>query len=193
MNFEDAICFKNRREWRRWLVKNHAKEGEIWLAHYKKHSEGTGVRLEEAVEEAICFGWIDGKLRSLDGERFALRYTPRRRGSVWSGRNKATAMKLMEQGRMTKAGVTKIDEAKRNGRWASAYSSRKQPQIPEDLETALSRSEISWRNFKRFSKTQQAQYIFWIDNARRIDTRKERIKSVVRWARLGKRSGDSQA
>src|SRR5512136_2154303 len=127
MDIEDATCFKSRSEWRKWLMKNHSRKDEVWLIHHKKGSGGIGVRHEEAVEEAICFGWIDGKLRSLDRERFVLRYTPRRRGSIWSGKNKAAAMKLIDQGRMSHAGLAKIEEAKRNGRWASAYSSRTRP------------------------------------------------------------------
>lgn len=193
MDINSAISFSSRSEWRKWLMKNHDKMDEVWLIHHKKSSRGIGIRHEEAVEEALCFGWIDGKLRSLDREKFALRYTPRRRGSIWSGKNKAAAMKLIDQGCMEQAGLAKIEEAKRNGRWASAYSSRRRPEIPEDLATALSRNRISSQNFNRLSSTIQTQYIFWVDSARRIETRKERIRTVVRWARLGKGPSKKQA
>jgi uncharacterized protein YdeI (YjbR/CyaY-like superfamily) len=104
-------------EWRTWLEANHATQDEVWLMIYKRHAETPSVTLTETVEEALCFGWIDSQMQPIDGERHAQRFTPRRKTSNWSERNKERAARLIEQGRMTDAGLAKIEEAKRNGRW----------------------------------------------------------------------------
>jgi len=180
MEHSDAILFADQRAWRRWLQKNHRKETEVWLFHYKKGSGKTGVQHEEAVEEALCFGWIDGKLRSVDGEKYALRYTPRRKGSVWSKINKDIAMRMMKEGRMTRFGMEKIAEAKKNGMWDSAYSSRNAPSIPGDLERALAKNDKALRIFQALPNSHQTSYVHWVESSKKDGTRGERIKSVVR-------------
>ncbi len=104
-------------EWRAWLEANHAREKEVWLMIHKKHASTPSVTLEEATEEALCFGWIDSNMKRIDEDRNALRYTPRRHGSNWSERNKERVAKLIAQGRMTEAGLAKIEEAKQSGKW----------------------------------------------------------------------------
>jgi uncharacterized protein YdeI (YjbR/CyaY-like superfamily) len=104
-------------EWRAWLEANHSVEKEVWLMFYKKHAATPCVTYEEATEEALCFGWIDSLMKRIDDEKRALRYTPRRKGSLWSERNKRLVARLIEQGRMTEAGLAKIEEAKQNGGW----------------------------------------------------------------------------
>ncbi|HZB79460.1 MAG TPA: hypothetical protein VE522_06410 [Actinomycetota bacterium] len=114
------LHFTTADEWRTWLEANHATQDEVWVMIYKRHAETPSVTLEETVEEALCFGWIDSQMQPIDGERHAQRFTPRRKTSNWSERNKERAAKLIEQGRMTEAGLAKIEEAKRNGRWDEA-------------------------------------------------------------------------
>lgn len=104
-------------EWRAWLEENHATEGGVWLTISKKHAGTPSVTLSQTVEEALCFGWIDSSMQPIDDERYALRFTPRRKGSNWSERNKDRAAKLIEEGRMTEAGLAMIEETKRDGRW----------------------------------------------------------------------------
>jgi uncharacterized protein YdeI (YjbR/CyaY-like superfamily) len=104
-------------EWRTWLETNHATQDEAWLLIYKRHAETSSVTLTEAVEEALCFGWIDSQMQPIDADRHAQRFTPRRKTSNWSERNKERAARLIDQGRMRGAGLAKIEEAKRNGRW----------------------------------------------------------------------------
>jgi uncharacterized protein YdeI (YjbR/CyaY-like superfamily) len=113
----EPLHFTTAAEWRTWLERHHATQDEAWLMIYKKHTETPSVTVAQATEEALCFGWIDSFMRPIDAERYTLRYSPRRPGSNWSGRNKALATRLIEQGRMTEAGLAKIEEAKRNGRW----------------------------------------------------------------------------
>ena len=97
MKAKNALYFKNRKEWRSWLKKNHNKAKEVWLLYYKKHSKKPKILYEDAVEEAICFGWIDGKVRSIDKETFMQRYSPRRKNSIWSLLNKKRAEKKHQQ------------------------------------------------------------------------------------------------
>jgi uncharacterized protein YdeI (YjbR/CyaY-like superfamily) len=111
------IHFATADEWRAWLERNHAAKEDAWLMIYKKHSETSSVTLQVAMQEAICFGWIDSSMQPIDGERYALRFTPRRTTSNWSERNKGWAARLIEEGRMTEPGLAKIEEAKQNGRW----------------------------------------------------------------------------
>ena len=112
--------FVNRHDWRTWLEANHATANEAWLVIYKKHTGKPGLSYEEAVEEALCFGWIDGVMKRLDEEKYALRFSPRKKGSVWSELNKRRVAKLIKQGRMTEAGLAKVKEAKANGQWRAA-------------------------------------------------------------------------
>ena len=113
----DPLAFATPEQWRAWLEANHASAEEAWVLISKKHGGAPLVSLVEATEEALCFGWIDSAMRPIDKERFALRYTPRRQASNWSPTNRARVERLIEEGRMTDAGLAAIDEAKRNGRW----------------------------------------------------------------------------
>jgi uncharacterized protein YdeI (YjbR/CyaY-like superfamily) len=109
-------------EWRAWLRANHAVEKEAWLIFYKKHTGISGVTFEEATEEALSFGWVDSIMKRIDDEKYALRYTPRRKGSAWSEGNKKLVARLIEQRRMTEAGLAKINEAKQSGEWNKAVN-----------------------------------------------------------------------
>jgi uncharacterized protein YdeI (YjbR/CyaY-like superfamily) len=113
----EPLHFATADDWRRWLERHHATDDDVWLLISKKHAETTSLSLHQAMQEAICFGWIDSSMQPIDDERYALRFTPRRKTSTWSERNKGWAAQLIEEGRMTEAGLAKIDEAKRNGRW----------------------------------------------------------------------------
>jgi uncharacterized protein YdeI (YjbR/CyaY-like superfamily) len=134
---ENAKLFINRNEWRRWLEKNHSIETGLWLIHYKKKSNKKSISYSDAVEEALCFGWIDSKLKKIDDERYILRYTPRKNKSVWSKINKNTAKKMIQLGKMTEAGLEKIKIAKKQGLWDLAYTNLKKDRLPSDLKKAL--------------------------------------------------------
>jgi uncharacterized protein YdeI (YjbR/CyaY-like superfamily) len=114
------IHFATAAEWRAWLERHHPTEADVWLLIYKKHSGTPSVTVDQAVEEALCFGWIDSSMQPIDEERYALRFTPRRKGSNWSERNKGRVATLIEEGRMTEAGLAMIQEAKQSGRWDNA-------------------------------------------------------------------------
>ena len=115
----DLLAFATVEEWRAWLEEHHADEDGAWLTISKKGATTSSVALVPATEEALCFGWIDSAMQPIDHECYALRYTPRRKGSDWSAVNRARAQRLIEEGRMTDAGLAAIEEAKRDGRWES--------------------------------------------------------------------------
>jgi uncharacterized protein YdeI (YjbR/CyaY-like superfamily) len=179
-----AFHFKNGGEWRHWLSQNHFIEKEAWLIIIKKHSSEAGISYDKALEEALCFGWIDGIMRSVDGDSFILRFSPRKARSVWSKINKEKAESLTEQGRMTEAGIAKIKEAKKNGLWEKAYSSKTKEVIPTDLEAALSANQIAWDNFYKLANTYRNMFIGWLNNARTEEIRRKRIAEIVRRAEL---------
>ena len=186
---EGKLIFKDAAGWRSWLEKNHATADEAWLIHYKKNSAKTAISREEALEEALCFGWIDGKLRSMDEEKYSLRYSPRRRGSVWSLANKKRAEKLIAEGRMTAAGTQKIDEAKENGLWDRAYSSRDEIVVLDELKRALEKDAVAARNFESFAKSYRLMYAGWVAEAKTAETRRRHIEKVVQRSRRNLKPG----
>ena len=116
--------FPGREQWRAWLGENHDAAKELWLVFHKKHTGKGGLTYDEAVEEALCFGWIDGILKRIDDEKHMVRFCPRRKNSIWSERNKERVRRMIEAGRMTDIGLAKVQEAKENGQWAKAEIGR---------------------------------------------------------------------
>lgn len=184
---DDAFFFRNRKEWRTWLEENHNKKYEIWMIHYKKRSVNEGLALRDAVEEAICFGWIDGKLRKIDYEKYMLRFSPRKSNSVWSRINKKRAKEMIEQGRMTQAGLAKIQEAKKSGQWDDAYTNKIKERMPPDLKEALSKNTKAWKSFHSFANTYRNMYIGWVNSAKTNETRRKRIEKVVQQSARNKK------
>jgi uncharacterized protein YdeI (YjbR/CyaY-like superfamily) len=184
----DEIDLADRNDWRNWLAQNHSKKDHSWLTVRKKNSSNKGVNLEEAVEEAICFGWIDGKLRKLDDKRFLLRFRPRKANSVWSKINKERAEKLIEAGRMMPEGLATIKRAKISGAWDCAYTSKTTDPVPADLEVALMMNEPAWSNFQKFANSHRNMYIGWIAAAKTKETRTRRIERVTELARQNKKT-----
>lgn len=184
---KSVLDFRSRDEWRSWLEKNFDKESSAWLRIYKKKSGRKGVTLEESVEEAMCFGWIDGKLRRLDGESFMLRFSPRKARSVWSKINRERAERLMGSGRMTAAGLAKIEEAKKSGFWDGAYTNKVRDDVPVDLKEALMRDKRAWENFENFANSYRNMYIGWVNNAKTAETRRKRVKKIVEQSLLNKK------
>jgi uncharacterized protein YdeI (YjbR/CyaY-like superfamily) len=184
---DEKIDVANREDWRKWLAQNHDKKDSIWLIFQKKHPCKRGITLEEAVEEAICFGWIDGKLRKLDEARYMLRFSPRNPKSVWSKINRERAENLIKTGRMAPIGLVTIEQAKLSGSWSSAYTNRVRDAAPADLEEALMKNESAWANFQKFANSYRNMYIGWINAAKTSETRTRRIQKVVDQSRLNQK------
>lgn len=176
---DEALYFENREQWRAWLEKNHDKKTEVWLRHYKKGSRQKGIALAESVEEALCFGWIDGKLKKMDEESYILRLCPRKPGSVWSKINKERAERMMDSGKMTSRGLAAVEEAKKSGLWDSAYTNKVRDRIPSDLKKALMNDANAWDNFRGFANSYRNMYIGWVKTAKTKETRAKRISKVV--------------
>jgi uncharacterized protein YdeI (YjbR/CyaY-like superfamily) len=179
MTHTQDLNFKTREGWRDWLKKNHSRVNEAWVIIYKKNSEKDGLKYLEALEEALCHGWIDSKMNRVDEDTFRQRFSPRRKNSIWSKSNKELATRLIKEGKMTKAGYEAIQEGKRSGKWQDAYSSQTIPAIPHDLQKALQASQTAQERFKAFPNSTRLIYIHWILNAKRPGTRAKRIKQVI--------------
>jgi len=186
-DLNNALLFENKNEWRKWLEGNHFKFKNIWLIHYKKSSNKNNLTHFDAVEEALCFGWIDSTLKRIDEERYILRYTPRKNKSVWSKINKETAERMILQGKMTQAGLEKIKSAKKNGLWKTAYTNKIRDKLPSDLEKSLQSDKIAWENFQNFANSYRNMYIGWVKNAKTVKTRSKRIDEVVKRSRENKK------
>ena len=179
MTEQTELYFKNRDEWRKWLEKNHTQSDGIWMVYYKKHTKKESVSYNDAVEEALCFGWIDSLIKSIDGERYKQKYTPRKKNSVWSDLNRKRVGKMIKEGKMTEAGLKLVDEAKKNGRWENAYAMKGKPEMPDDLLNALKKNKKAHENFMKFAPSHQNTYIYWLNSAKREETRKNRIEKIV--------------
>jgi uncharacterized protein YdeI (YjbR/CyaY-like superfamily) len=169
---------KDRQEWREWLEKNHRTSIGVWLIYYKVKSGKPSVRYSEAVKEALCFGWIDSKVRSLDEERYMQVFTPRKPKSVWSKLNKQYIEELIEQGLITEAGLEKIEAAKQDGSW-NELDAIEALIIPADLEQALEANETANKYFQVLSNSSKKNIIFWIESAKRPQTRLKRIEQTI--------------
>ncbi|MHC4521143.1 MAG: YdeI/OmpD-associated family protein [Planctomycetota bacterium] len=179
----------SRRQWRAWLSKHHAAEGEFWLVFYKKHTGKAGLVYEDAVQEALCFGWIDGIIKRIDDEKHMIRFTPRRKNSIWSPTNKKRVARLMASGQMTDAGLAKIEEAKRDGQWDRADLPTPEPDVPLELTKALAGSKKAQRNFANLAPSYRKQFIGWITTAKRDATRRKRVNEALRLLKEDKKLG----
>lgn len=181
--------FAGRDHWRAWLTENHATAEFLWLLFHKKHTGKGGLTYDEAVEEALCFGWIDGILKRIDDEKHMNRFCPRRKNSVWSERNKERVRRMIEAGRMTEAGLTKIHEAQENGQWDKAAEREDVTVVPAELTEALAKDEQARLNFETLVPCYRRQFIYWVSTAKRDETRRKRVAEAVRMIRQNKRLG----
>jgi uncharacterized protein YdeI (YjbR/CyaY-like superfamily) len=165
-------------EWRRWLRANHATARGVWLVSYRRSAAKAQVAYEDAVEEALCYGWIDGQIQSVDDERLGQLFTPRRPGSGWARSNKERVRRLIAAGRMRPAGLTKIAAAKRDGSW-TLLDSVESVTLPADLRSALRAAGVASR-FEALSKTAKRAHLYRLVTAKRPVTRTKRVADVVR-------------
>jgi len=177
----ETFDFKDRKAWREWLDKNHDSISSVWLIIQKKNSGKIGVSLEDVIEEALCFGWIDSKLNVVDEKRFKLLLTHRKSKSIWSKQNKQRAKKLIQQGLMTATGLEKIEAAKKDGSW-NKLDAIEEFKLPEDFRKALVADKNAQKNFKAFNNSLKKQTLWWIENAKKPETRLRRIKQIVTMA-----------
>jgi uncharacterized protein YdeI (YjbR/CyaY-like superfamily) len=168
-----------RAEWRAWLQAHHATVPGVWLILAKKNSALPGVRYEEAVEEALCFGWIDSKTMALDEHRVKQTFTPRKAGGTWARSNKERVERLLAEGLMAPAGIAVIERAQADGSW-NALDEIEDLAVPDDLAAAWAGNDIAQANFAAFPPTARRAYLWWIRTAKRPETRRKRIAETVR-------------
>jgi uncharacterized protein YdeI (YjbR/CyaY-like superfamily) len=179
MDNRKLLTFTDRSEWRAWLRSHYSESPEAWLVIYKKGAPQRSLSLDEAIEEALCFGWIDGKLKSLDIEKYSLRFTPRRASSIWAISNIRRVERLISEGQMTEAGLAKIAEARQSGQWDAAIARERTDVIPSDLEKALRRRKGAIAAYRNLTNSRKKQLLYWLFNAKRAETRKKRIEAIV--------------
>lgn len=168
----------NGKEWRDWLEKNHRTSIGVWLIYYKVKSGQPSIKYTEAVKEALCFGWIDSKVKALDAERYMQIFTPRQPKSVWSKLNKQYVEELIDRGLMTEAGLSKIVAAKQDSSW-NTLDAIEALIIPDDLQQALATNETANQYFEALSRSSKKNILFWIASAKRPETRSKRIEQTI--------------
>ena len=178
--FEDAVA------WETWLETNHSDTAGLWLKMSKKASGIASVTYDEALDSALCWGWIDGQRKTHDENHYVQRFTPRRKNSMWSQRNVAKVAVLIDAGRMRLPGHAEIDAAKADGRWARAYSSSSAIEVPPDFQAALDASTRAQTFFDGLGKTKRYAFLWRITTAKRDETRKKKIAQFVQLLAEGK-------
>ena len=172
---------KDRKAWRAWLLKNHVKEVKAWLVIPHKGSRATDLDYNSAVEEALCFGWVDSTANKYDPRNSVQYFAPRKPGSQWSITNHARVERLTEEGLMTPAGQAVIDLAKRNGTWEVLVAAQNTV-VPDDLQRALNKRRTALKHFTAFPPSSRRMILEWIASAKRKETRKKRIEETVKLA-----------
>jgi len=176
---DQPLSFQNRDEWRSWLQENHTTVKVAWLVIRKKHVSPPGVYYDDAVEEALCFGWIDGSMKSATGDFFYLRFSPRTKSSIWSMSNIHRVEKLIAEGKMTEAGTQKVEEAKASGEWDAAIRREQVDIIPEDLKTALRKIDGALDTYQNLPDSRKKQYIYWLQSSKKDETKQRRIQKII--------------
>jgi uncharacterized protein YdeI (YjbR/CyaY-like superfamily) len=172
---------ETRTEWRSWLEKNYAGIAEIWLVYFKKGTGKASVSYEEAVQEALCFGWIDGMEKGLDSERYSQRFTPRKPQSNWSESNIARVKRLIAEGKMTSVGLAAFE---------GHESRRVEPRptaLPQSLEREFRKNAAAWQNFQKFPPGYRRMTIGWVASAKKDETQRKRLAKLIAFSAKSKR------
>ncbi len=190
MQINNSQHFNNREEWREWLRENHDKEAELWIIFFKKHTGVDSIPYEDSVEEALCFGWIDSIIQKIDEDKYARKYTPRKDTNKWSLVNKKRMLKAIKEGRMTDIGLSKIDPKELDEEKIHKESKKKKELIiPDYIEEAFRSNEQVWENFENLAHSHRRNFVGWISEAKREETRKKRIGEAVEMLKKGEKLG----
>jgi uncharacterized protein YdeI (YjbR/CyaY-like superfamily) len=179
----------SRAEWRSWLQTHHTDRDEIWLVYFKKHTGKAGLGYRESVEEALCFGWIDGLKRRIDEERYTHRFTPRRPGSRWSALNIRLAEELIAQGKMSAAGLAAFEQRQTSDESRSAADRTRPLSLPADIEEKLRSNRLAWKNFQALAPGYRRQYMLWLSTAVKPETRHKRLTETIRLLEQNRKLG----
>ena len=174
------LPFERQKDWAVWLAKNHATSTGLWLKLARKASGIQSVTYDEALEVALCYGWIDGQRKSHDETSFLQRFTPRGPKSIWSKINTEKAQRLIESGRMKPAGLKAIESAKQDGRWDAAYAPQSKAAVPDDLQAELDRNAKAKAFFATLDSRNRYAILHRIHTAKKAETRAKRIEQFIR-------------
>ncbi len=177
MKITQTFHAPDRAAWREWLAEHGVEESEVWLVYYKAGSSKTSISYQDSLEEALCFGWIDSIIQKIDEEKYARKFNPRRKGSKWSELNKHLVAKLVQEGRMTEAGLAKVEFDLTKAQ--PARPKRPTLPLPDWLKEGLMTSPTAWENFQKLAPSHQRNYIGWISDAKKEETRQRRIQEAI--------------
>lgn len=181
---------KSRGAWRRWLESHHDSETEVWLVFYKRHTGKPTLSYNDAVEEAVCFGWIDGVRRRIDDARYMHRFSPRNLKSKWSATNRQRAARMERAGLMTEVGRKTVRAAKRHGTWQTPEPALEvDVSMPAELEARLKKNKKAAAFFASLTPPQQRQFTGWINMAKRAETRRRRVEETLALLTRGEKLG----
>jgi uncharacterized protein YdeI (YjbR/CyaY-like superfamily) len=180
-----VMPFKTAKNFQTWLKKNHATSPGIWIQFYKKDSGVQTVVYKEALDEALCYGWIDSQTKSLDVQSYLQRFGPRKPKGMWSKINRAHVARLTKEGRMMPAGLAQVASAKADGRWDSAYDSPKDMKVPADFLKALSKHKKAEQFFKSLNKANTYAIAWRLHTAKKPETRKRRMDAILTMLKKG--------
>jgi len=180
MKISETYYAASRADWRKWLEKHHASQKEIWLLFYKGQPDKPQVSYDEAVEEALCFGWIDSVIQKIDDEKYVRKITPRKKGSRWSTLNKKRVAAMIQAGKMTDAGRAVLDFSDADDEYErSAERAKKNITPPPFLERRLKQNRKAWEYFQSLAPSYRRNYIGWITAAKTEETREKRIAEAI--------------
>jgi len=181
------IAFASQKEWAKWLKTNHLTSQGLWMQLAKKASGSPSVTYAEAIETALCYGWIDGQKQSHSAEAWLQKFTPRGRRSIWSKINREKAVALIEGGKMKPRGLAEVERAKQDGRWEQAYDSPGSATVPADLQTALNKSPKAKAFFATLESRNRYAILWRIQTAKKAETRAKRIDLFIKMLEKGER------
>ena len=180
-----TLPFESKMKFAEWLAKNHDKSAGVWVKLAKKGSGIPSITITEALDVALCYGWIDGQRASFDENYYLQKYTPRRPKSIWSKINVENVKRLIASGEMKPSGLKAVEAAKQDGRWAAAYSSSKNIIVPEDFQSALSKNKKAKTFFESLTGSKRYSFLFRIETAKKAETRIKRILQFVEMLEKG--------
>ena len=183
----EVVAFDSAKQWERWLAKNHASSEGVWLRIFKKDAGEKTVTYDEALDEALCYGWIDGQKKSHDERSWLQKFTPRRGKSLWSQRNKAHVARLIAAKKMRPAGLREVASAKKDGRWDAAYDPASSAQVPKDFLAVLAKDKKAKAFFDTLNKTNRYSIIWRLQTAKKPETRTRRMNEILSMLAAGKK------
>lgn len=172
-------AFESPRKWRSWLARNHTRSQGVWLRLFKKASGVVSINHAQALEEALCHGWIDGQVQKGDAKSWLQKFTPRRRNSMWSKRNTLHVARLTKAGKMAPRGLAEVEAAKADGRWKRAYDSPSAMRVPEDFLGVLSKDKRAKAFFETLNKTNLYSIAWRLQTAKTAETRARRMEAIL--------------